>query len=385
MDFELTDEQRMLKESARKLLQSEVEPYLAQFPVDRQMTPSEIKTLLKKFIPLGYLGSTIPEEYGGAGMDFLTYILLMEELVPVVYLPLMLTAAAARMIYAWGNEDQRKTYTPPLLSADKIGCGAVTEPNVGSNPAAIQMRAVLDGDRYLINGSKMWISNGAFSDIALVLARTNTGKGGNDINFFIVDKETSPYEAKATPIMGDDPRIPHVGELTFEDCRVPRENILGAPGEGLKHTMILFQTARCLVAMNSVVFAQRALDAAIHYARERTQFGKPIGQFQLIQAMIADMAALTDAARLLTYRASALADREGWLHKEASMAKFFATEAAVKVTSMAIQIHGAYGLSPEYPVEKLFQGARVMTIPDGTTQIQQLIVARDLLGMSAFV
>jgi alkylation response protein AidB-like acyl-CoA dehydrogenase len=385
MDFKLSDEQRMLKESARKLIESEVEPYLARFPEDRQMPSSEIKNLLKKFIPLGYLGSTVPEETGGAGMDFMTYILLMEELLPVLFLPLMITASGPRMIHAMGSEDLQKTYLPPLFSGDKIACAAITEPNVGSNTAAIQTRGVLDGDDYVLNGSKMWISNGAFSDLAMVLARTDTGRDRNDLTLFLVDKEVSPFEAKATPIMGDDLRIPHVGELTFEDCRVNKANMMGVPGEGLKATFIMFQTARCLVAMNSVVFAQRALDATIRYAKERTQFGKPIGAFQLIQAMIADMAALTDAARLLTYRASALVGEVGRFHREASMAKFYATEAAVKVTSMAVQVHGAYGLSPEYPVEKLFQGARVMTIPDGTTQIQQLIVARELLGLSAFV
>ena len=385
MDFKLTDEQRMLKDSARKLIESEVEPFLAQFREDRQMAHSEIKNLLKKFIPLGYLGSTVPEEDGGSGMDFLTYVFLMEELPPVLFLPLMIAASGPRLIHALGSENLHKTYLPPLFSADKISCAAITEPNVGSNTAAIQTRAVLDGDQYVLNGSKMWISNGAFSDIALVLAQTDTGQGGNALSLFVVDKEASPFEAKATPIMGDDPRIPHVGELTFEDCRVNKANSMGAPGEGLKQVLILFQTARCLVALNSVVFAQRALDASVRYAKERTQFGKPIGEFQLIQAMIADMAALTDAARLLTYRAAALVGKVGRFHKEASMAKFFATEAAVKVTSMAIQVHGAYGLSPEYPVEKLFQGARVMTIPDGTTQIQQMIVARELLGLSAFV
>ena len=201
----------------------------------------------------------------------------------------------------------------------------------------------------------------------------------------MVDKTMSPFDTKPIHILGDDIRMPEVGELIFDDCRIPKSNVIGNPGEGLKETMVIFQQARCLVALNSVIYAQKALDAAIRYARERTQFGKPIGQFQLIQAMIADMAALTDASRLLTYRASAQVGKAGRLHKEASMAKFYATEAAVKVCSMAIQIHGAYGLSPEYPVEKLFRRARVMTIPDGTTQIQQLVVARELLGMSAFV
>jgi len=385
MDFELTDEQKMLKESARKLMEREVDPYLAQFPEDQPLTPDQIKTLFKKLIPLGYLGNTVPEEFGGAGLDFLTYVLLMEELDPFIFLPVMITSGIPSLIYRMGSDAQKNVFLPPLMAGDKIGCTAITEPNVGSNPVDIQTRAVADGEHYILNGTKMWITNGAFADLALVLTSVDPERGRRGLNFLIVDKDVSPFETRTLPLLGDDRRVPTVGELVFTDCRVPRENLIGVPGEGLKETMIIFQSARCLVALNSVIFAQRALDAAIRYAKERTQFGRPIGQFQLIQDMIAEMAALTDAARLLTYRASVLAAKGVRCHREASIAKFYATEAAVKVTSMAVQIHGAYGLSPEYPVERLFRGARVMTIPDGTTQIQKLIVARELLGMQAFV
>jgi len=385
MNFELTEEQKMLKESARRLMEREVRPYLAQFPEHQAMTPEQIKGLLKKLIPLGYLGGVIPEKAGGAGLDFLTYVLLMEELDPEIFILVMITGGAANQIQVLGSETLRKAYLPPLLAGEKIGCVGITEPNVGSNPRAVQTRAVLENNQYVINGTKMWISNGSFTDICLVLANSNPSQGAKGISFFLVDKEVSPFETKAIPILGEDPRLPPVGELLFENCRIPKENVIGLPGEGLRETMVIFQSARCLVALNSVIFAQKALEAAVAYARQRTQFGRPIGQFQLIQGMIADMAALTDTARLLTYRASALVDQGVRMHKEASMAKFFATEAAVKVTSMAIQVHGAYGLSPEYPVEKLFRGARVMTIPDGATQIQKLTVAREMLGLSAFV
>jgi len=385
MDFELTDEQRMLKESARRLMEREVKPYLDQFPDDRPLTPEEIKNLLKKLIPLGYLGSTIPEEYGGAGLDFMTWSLLMEELDPYLFLLVMLTCVPTQEIGVGGTEEQKRTFIPPIVQAEKIGFGAITEPNIGSNSEAIQTRAVLDGDHYIINGAKMWITNGAFADLGIVNATIDPTLGGKGIRHFIVDKEVSPFEAKATPILGDDPRLPHVGELVFEDCRVPKGNILGVPGQGHKETLILLQRGRCLVALNSVMYARQALEAAVAYAKQRTQFGRPIGRFQLIQAMIADMAALTDAAKLLTYRAISLVGQGKRCPAEASIAKFYATETAVKVTSMAIQVHGAYGLSPEYPVERLFRGARVMTIPDGTTQIQKLIVARELLGLSAFI
>ena len=385
MNFDLTDEQRMLKQSARKLMEQEIAPFLAGYPEDQPIPLDGIKSLLKKLIPLGYLGSTIPEEYGGAGLDFVTYASLMEELDPTIYGLVMITASVAKSIQLLGNDSQKKDLLPPLLCADKVGCAAITEPNVGSNAAFIETRAVLSGDRYAINGTKMWITNGSFADLCVVLANADPSKGHKGICRFIVDKDLSPFQARPIPIMGDDPRIRAVGELVFDDCRIPKGNLLGVPGEGLKEQLIEFQTARCFVAIGSLIMAQRAIDAAIRYAKERVQFGKPIGQFQLIQAMIADMIAETDAARLLTYRALSMLDKGVRCTKEACIAKFYATEAAVKVTSRAIQIHGAYGLSKEYPVERLFRAARIMTIPDGTTQIQKLIVGREVLGMQAFV
>ena len=385
MNFDLSEEQIMLKDSARKLMEREVAPFLASFPKDRPLPPEKIKELLKKLIPLGYLGSIIPAEYGGAGLDYLTYGVLMEELDPNIYGLVMITGGTARSVYFLGNETQKKTFIPPILSGEKIGCSAITEPNVGSNPAFVQTRAVLDGGHYVLNGTKTWITNGAFADIAFTLATTDPSKGKNGLCRFVVDKEISPFKAKAIETLEEDWQVPSVGELVFEDCRVPKENILGVSGEGLKDTLVAFQAARCFVAMGSIGLAQRAVDAAVRYAKERVQFGKVIGKFQLIQAMIADMIAETDAARLLTYRALLQIQKGVRCARETSIAKFYATEAAVKVTSMAIQIHGAYGLSKEYPVERLFRGARMMTIPDGTTQIQKMIVAREILGMQAFV
>jgi alkylation response protein AidB-like acyl-CoA dehydrogenase len=385
MDFDLTDEQKMLKESARKLMDREVTPFLDSFPAGQPLSFEDLQTLLRKLIPLGYMGSTVAEEYGGSGLDPLTYALIMEELDPRIFGLTMITGGAAKSIEVMGTEAQKKAYIPSILSADKIGCAAITEPNIGSYTAGIQTKGVLDGDHYVVNGSKMWITNGSFADLCLLLVNVAPEKGYKGLVRIIVDKAVSPWEARPIPTMGDDGQIPAVGELVFEDCRVPKENLLGLPGEGLKQTLIEFQTARCLVAIGSIIFATRAVDAAVRYAKEREQFGRPIGQFQLIQDMIADMVALTDASKLLTYRALAQVAKGVRCSKETSMAKFYATEAAVKVTSMAIQIHGAYGLSREYPVEQLFRGARMMTIPDGTTQIQKLIVGREVLGMQAFV
>jgi alkylation response protein AidB-like acyl-CoA dehydrogenase len=309
----------------------------------------------------------------------------MEELEPSIYGLVMITGGTARSVYFLGNETQKRTFIPPILSAEKIGCSAITEPNVGSNPAFVQTRAVLESGHYVLNGTKTWITNGAFADIAFTLATTDPTKGKKGLCRFIVDKEVSPFKAKAIETLEDDWQVPSVAELVFEDCRVPQENVLGVSGEGLKDTLVAFQAARCFVAIGSIGLAQRAIDATVRYAKERVQFGKVIGKFQLIQAMVADMIAETDAARLLAYRALSKVQRGVRCARETSIAKFYATEAAVRVTSMAIQVHGAYGLSKEYPVEALFRRARMMTIPDGTTQIQKLIVAREILGMQAFV
>jgi alkylation response protein AidB-like acyl-CoA dehydrogenase len=385
MNFDLSEEQTMLKESARKLMQREIIPFLASFPEDQPLPPESIKALLRKLIPLGYLGNTIPVEYGGAGLDFLTYGLMMEEIEPWLFGLVMITGGTARSVYLLGNDSQKRTFIPPIVAAEKIGCSAITEPNVGSNTAAIQTRAFLDGDDYVLNGTKTWITNGPYADIAFVLATTDPSQGRKALCRFIVDKQISPFKAKPIATLEENFQIPSVGELSFDDCRVPKGNILGTAGEALKATLIGFQAARCLVAIGSINFARRAIEAAVRYAKERVQFGKPIGKFQLIQSMLAEMIAETDAARLLAYRALSLVDKKVRCARETSIAKFYATEAAVKVTSMAIQIHGAYGLSKEYPVERLFRGARMMTIPDGTTQIQKLIVAREILGMQAFV
>ncbi len=385
MNFDLSEEQTMLKESAKKLMEREVLPFLASYPQDQPLSLDGIKILLKKLIPLGYLGNIIPVEYGGAGLDFLTYGLMMEEIEPSLFGLVMITGGTARSVYLLGNESQKRAFIPPLVSGEKVGCSAITEPNVGSNPAAVQTKAVLDGDHYVLNGTKTWITNGAFADMAFVLATTDPALGRKGLCRFIVDKKVSLFKAKAIETLEESFQIPSVGELSFEDCRVPRENILGTPGEALKATLIGFQAARCLVAIGSINMARRAIEASVRYAKERVQFGRPIGKFQLIQSMLADMIAETDASRLLTYRALTLVDKGVRCARETSIAKYYSTEAAVRVTSMAIQIHGAYGLSKEYAVERLFRGARMMTIPDGATQIQKLIVGRETLGLQAFV
>jgi alkylation response protein AidB-like acyl-CoA dehydrogenase len=313
----------------------------------------------------------------------LTFALMLEELDYRIIGPVLTTSAVADTIRLQGPETIKEKYLPPLLSGEMVACSAVSEPDAGSDIAAIETKAVLDGNQYTLNGRKSWITNGPFADIALVLASEDPDKGAKGLSRFVVVKEDSAFEAEPIKTIAGWP-IPILGDLVFKDCRIPEENRIGTPGEGLKETLIGLQASRCLTALNSVVIAQKAIDHAMRYAKERHQFGKPIGQFQLIQSMIAEMITTTDAARLLIYRAIGRLEKGVRCAKEVSMAKYYASEVGVKVASTAIQVHGAYGYSPEYPVERLFKSAEMLTVPDGTTQIQKLIVAGEALDMPAF-
>jgi alkylation response protein AidB-like acyl-CoA dehydrogenase len=385
MDFELNEEQRMLKESARRLMERELTPYLDSFSNGYIMNKEEIVRGLKMLQPLNYLGAMMPEEHGGGGLDSLSYAVLMEEMDYRFWGTVYLTSGSAGRVIAFGTEEQKKRLVEPLLSGDMIACSGITEPNVGSGaPRNVQFRVVPDGDHYVLNGTKVFITNGDVADVCTVIATEDPAKGILGVGSYFVEKAISPWESRRIPMIGDGP-VAHVGELIFDNVRIPKENKITPEGTGnaAQNFQISMQVGRCLAGMAGFVCARKALDLAIRYAKEREQFGKKIGQFQLIQAMLAEMKALVDASRLLIYRGLDMAQRGQRCSTEASVAKFFATEAAVKVCSMAIQVHGAYGLSTEYEVERLFRHARMDTIPEGTTQIQQLIVGKELLGMSA--
>ena len=385
MDFDFNDEQRLLKESAREVMEKEIIPIADEYDKGKLLHDRKrLKELLDKLAPLGYLGATIPEEDGGFALDYVSWGILFEELARAFASLagiLIIISGSGIMLSKLGTPEQKKRFLPSLLTGEKIPCTAITEPNVGSNPAAIETLAVLDGDHYVINGTKTWISNGVISDVAIVVAQTKKGAGASGLCQLIVERKVSPYEASELPLMGVRASCP--SELVFEDCRVPKENLLVPPGEGLKRTLQLFEVGRATMAIGAVGMAQAAIDASVRYAKERHQFGKPIGSFQLIQEMIVDMIAYTEASRLLAFRALSMLDKGVKCDRETSIAKFYATEAAVKVTSMAIQIHGAMGLSEEMPVERFFRDARVWTIPDGATQIQKLVVGRSVLGLNA--
>jgi len=382
MDFELTEEQKLLKQTVINFLGKEIAPLVEEYEEQKKFP----RDLIKKMIPLGFVAGLVPEEDGGDGLDFLTYGLLMEELGRVwgsFRVLIYISAWCMAYIAQKGNKEQKERFLPPMLAGDQIGCMGITEPNVGSNPGDIEATAKLDGDHYVINGTKIFISNGGLADICLVFASTDRSKKINGIACFIVEKKVSHFKARELRKMGLD--CSSLAELIFEDCRVPKENLIAPPGEAFKGLLQFFCAARAMLALVATGAAQAAIDASIRYAKERTQFGKSIGSFQLIQEMIVDMVTEKEAARLLALRALSLLDKGINCVKESSMAKFYATEMAHQVCSKAIQIHGGYGYTREFPLERYYRDIRGITIGDGTTQIQKLIVGSEILGIRAFV
>jgi Acyl-CoA dehydrogenases len=386
MNFDFTDEQRMLQETVRRYINEKIVPIADEYDRKGPMSKENAHRFIKDLKEFGYVGTLVSEEDGGPGLTHMEWPILFEEL-RRGYASLGgivgITSASAGRIANCGNLELKKRILPGLLNGDTIICSAITEPNVGSDTAAIETKAVPDGDHYVINGTKMWISNGTIADYAIVTLKVvDPATGKQKPGQILVEKSQSPFTSREIHKLGV--KSFPTAEMIFEDCRVPKENLLRPKENSQGEPLDSLNFARANASISAVGVAQAALEASIRYAKERTQFGKPIGQFQLIQAMIADMIAEIDASRLLAYRAFFLLGKGVRCYKECSLAKAFSTEAAVRVTSKAIQIHGAYGLSEEYPVERYFRDARCYTIPDGTTQIQQLIVGRETLGMRAF-
>jgi len=385
---ELNEEQKILKKNVREFMDNEIAPIADDYDRKYHPLPKDMAIdLLKKLVPFGYIGAVLPQEYGGQNLDLVSYGILVEEISRAYsslgLIAIMQQEALLPILSKEGTAEQKAKFIPKVLSLDKIACFGLTEPDVGSGARDVKTTAVPDGDYYIINGTKNWITNGEIADIAVVFASTDRSKGDKGISCFIVDKAESPFTARELPKLGL--RSCPTSEVIFEDCRVPKSNLLGNLGNAYRMALADLVEIRVSVGMTAVGIAQASIDAAVKYAQERKQFGRPIGSFQLVQEMIADMAIMTEAARFFCYRAYYLLNKGETCFKEASMAKAFGTEMAVDVTSKAIQVHGAYGISEEYPVERYFRDARTLTFPDGATQIQKLIIGREMLGISAFV
>lgn len=385
MDFAFTEEQQMLKTNVRTFLDKEIVPVVDEYEKKGPLTKEATVSFIRQLMPFGYLLGFLPEKCGGSQLEAKTNGILVEELARAwgsLAGTIFIAAGFWWLLNEAGNPDQKERLLPLAASGEYIGCLAITEPDVGSDVSAVKTTAILNGDNYVVNGTKTWISNGSMADAAFVLATTDKSLGPLGMSFFLVERKDSPFSARELHKLGL--RSFPTAELSFEDCKVPKSNLLD-PGTGYKRTMAFFDVSRAMVGAMASGISQAAVDASIKYAQDRVQFGRPIGSFQMIQEMLVDMIAETEAGRLLSFRALDLLDKGQKCRWQSSLAKAFATEAAVRTTSKAIQIHGAMGLSDEYPVERYFRDARTLTIPDGTTQMQKLIVGRDVLGIRAVV
>jgi acyl-CoA dehydrogenase len=383
MDFEWGETERMLIDAVRRAAERAIEPVLAAHPTDRPLPKSAMLDVYKVLADLGVLGARIPESEGGTGLTHVRLGIFFEMLPPAVTMSMLGHEANVKRIHMLGTAGQKARFLPDLIAGRRIAGMAASEPNVGSDPRGIEATARLDGNHYVLNGTKLWTSNGSILDVAIIVATLGRDREGrNLITSFLVDRDESLFESHEVAMTGLEQG--HLAELVLRDCRVPKTNILGEPGKAHAALTFAWLGNRANVGLVAVHLARRALDASVAYAKERRQFGKPIGSFQLVQEMLAEMATLTDSSRLLCYRALALLDRGRWCHLESSMAKAHATEAALRVTHLAIQLHGSYGLTKELPLERWARDARMLTMPDGTTQIHQLIIGRELLGVRAF-
>jgi butyryl-CoA dehydrogenase len=374
MDLELTEEHRMLQRTVREFAEAEVRPRAREldetghFPRDTFARAAE----------LGLTGVALPESAGGAGFDHIAYTIVIEEISRVCASTGVILSVQNSLycdpVFRFGTEEQKKKFLVPYARGEKIGCYALTEPQAGSNAAALATRAVRRGDRYIVNGTKAWITNGAVADAALVYVNTDPERGEKGITALLIERGTPGFQVgREEKKMGLNATA--CCELVFTDCEVPVENRLGAEGEGYRIALSTLDGGRIGIAAQAVGIAQGAFEAALAYARQRRAFGQPIAEFQAIQFMLADMSTEIEAARLLTRRAAWKQDTGQRFTLEASIAKLFASEMATRVAHRAIQIHGGNGYSREYPVERAYRDARVTEIYEGTSEIQRLIIA----------
>jgi butyryl-CoA dehydrogenase len=383
VDFTLSPEQELIRGTARAFLEREVVPHAR----DWDRTETMDGAIVGKLAEIGFLGASLPPEYGGMGLDTISYCLVMEELgradSSVRGIVSVQNGLVGKTVAKWATDEQRSEWLPRLASGESLGCYALTEPGSGSDPASLTTRAERDGDEWLLTGSKIFITLVTWAQLALVFARSGE-EGARGITCFLVPTDSEGFVAR--PIKGKlGLRAQDTGELFLQQVRVPDSARLGAEGEGFKVAMSALDNGRISLAAGCVGIAQGCLDASVAYAQERTQFGKPIAGFQLVQELLADISVETEAARLLTWRAAALADRGERHTLESSVAKYYASEVSVRAANAAVQVHGGYGYVDEYPVGKYLRDARVTTLYEGTSQVQKLIIGRHLTGESAFV
>ena len=380
MDFSLNSDQKILRDTVRQFMETEMRPVLRAYEREEKFPAAE----LRKLGELGCCGMLIPEEWGGAGMDTVSYVVMLEEVARVcasTAVTLSVTnSVVAVPIWKHGTEEQKKKYLKRLASGEILGSFCLTEPQAGSDAAAIQTRAVRDGDFYVLNGTKSWVSSGAHTGVYIVFAKTDLAAGAKGVTAFLVEPTFPGFRvARYEDKMGL--RISKSAEISLSDCRVPAANRIGEEGQGLKIALEALDGGRVGIAAQAVGLAQGAFEASVKYAKQRRAFGKTISEFQAIQFMLADMQTEIEAARELMYYAAWLRDQGGSQRgAQASRAKLYASEMANRVCAKAVQIHGSQGYSRESDVERYYRDARVLTIYEGTSEIQRTVIARDLLA-----
>ena len=380
MDFTFSDEQQALRRSVREFAEGEIRPHVMEWD-EASHFPLEI---LPKLAEMGLMGVIFPEEYGGAGLGYIEYAIVIEELARVDGSVGLFVAAhnslCSNHIYKFGSEEQKRKYLVPLAQGKKLGAWSLTEPEAGSDAGGTRTTAVRNGKGWTLNGSKTFTTNGTYADICVAMAVTDRSKDSHGISAFILEKGTSGFRpGKKENKLGM--RASDTSEVIFTDCHIPAENLLGPEGEGFISSLKILDGGRISIAALGLGMAQGALEAATAYAKQRKQFNQPIADFQAIQFKLADMATQVEAARLLVYQAAWLADQKSVrFTRESSMAKYFAGEVAVYVADECVQIHGGYGFIKDYPAEKYYRDAKLCTIGEGTSEIQKLVIARQLLG-----
>ncbi len=380
MNFNLSENELTVQKLAREFAQNEIAPHIMKYD-ESQEFPMEIA---RKMGEIGFLGITFPEEYGGSNFSTMEYAIIVEE-ISRVDPSIGLTVAAhnglcTNHIYSFANESLKKKYLPDLTTGRKLGAWGLTENVSGSDAAGMATTAERKNGHYVVNGSKLFITHGSVGETAVITAITDKAKGKNGISAFIVEKGWNGFKTgKKENKLGM--RASDTAELIFENLEVPAENLIGEEGQGFKQCMKILDGGRIAIAALSLGIAQGALDASLKYSQERKQFGKSLSEFQGIQFKLADMATEISAARLLTYKAASMKDQGKEINLSAAMAKFYASEIATKATNEAIQIHGGYGFIKEFPVEKLYRDVKLMTIGEGTSEVQKMVIARNMLNM----
>ena len=374
----LSEEQRMVQKTAKEFTNNEIKP-VASINDREHRFPEEI---INKLGELGFMGMSVPEQYGGSGLDYLSYILALEEIckgcASTGTIMSVNNSLVCAPIKTFGTDEQKKSILTELASGKKLGCFMLSEPEAGSDAASMKTTAILNGDYYLLNGTKSWITNGAEADFAVVFASTDTSLKHKGVSAFIVNMKTPGLKiGKLEDKLGI--RATSTAQIFFEDCKVPANNLLGKEGEGFKIALHTLDGGRIGIGAQAVGLAQAALEESVRYAKERKAFGKTISDFQGLQFMIADMATRVEASRLLVWQAAVMKDSNVKYSKQSAMAKLYAAETAMWVTTKAIQIHGGYGYTTDYPVERFFRDAKITEIYEGTSEIQRIVIARETL------